>query len=123
MHTNPGSLKLPSKFKSTVVGFSPLPASPPPTLLRKTLESFKWRVVELKRHQAKPHLIQEGERGKKKGKEQSPPRTQFINRVEKTQVSTGTLRHLADSPPLPISPLSFKQRLLKRPQWLDPDSE
>lgn len=52
-------------------------------------------------------------------------KTQPINRVEKTQVSIGTLRHLADSPPLP-SPLPFNKRPLKRallPQWLDPDSE
>lgn len=47
--------------------------------------------------------------------EQSPRRTQSINRVEKTQVSIGTLRHLADSPPLPLSPLPVNQRLLKRP--------
>lgn len=52
-------------------------------------------------------------------------KTQPINRVEKTQVSIGTLRHLADFPPLP-SPLPFNKRPLKRaplPQWLDPDSE
>lgn len=63
--------------------------------------------------------------GRGEGNEQRPPRTQSINRVEKTQVSIGTLRHLADSPPFPLSPLPFNQTAEKTlpSQWLNPGCE
>lgn len=114
---NPGSLKLPSKFKSTV-SYSALPASPPPGLLRKGSNSksswsFTWQLVKPKPHQAKPHLVQEGKR-----KEQSPPRTQIFNRVEKNPSFHRHTEALGWLPHPPLCPLPFNKRLLKRPPSL-----